>query len=202
MFLFPVLLTITDEQSKLRAEFESLALPALDILYNFALRMTGSKKKASGLIEETYRKAFGFFPYFERNSDCKEWLFRIMRNTYQDKFGKADKKKIEFNSGEINGDPEKIRSLAGSLSYDAGRVFEISDDELSGLIGSLPDDFRIVLILNDIMKFTHEEIADFVDVPTGVVRSRLYRARKMLFSGLYKYASAKGLTNRPDNVNA
>ncbi|MDP2363324.1 MAG: sigma-70 family RNA polymerase sigma factor, partial [Ignavibacteria bacterium] len=65
------------------------------------------------------------------------------------------------------------------------------DDELSTAISSLPEDFRIVLILCDIEGFTYDEIADFVDVPVGTVRSRLNRARKMLFTKLYKYAGDK-----------
>ena len=164
--------------------------------------MTGSNKKANDLVEETYKKAFRFFPYYERSIDCKEWLFRIMRNTYNDKSVKADNKKIKFNSEEINGDLEKIRSFAGSFSYDAGNVFGIRDDELAGLITSLPEDFRIVLILNDIMKFTYDEIADFADVPTGIVRSRLYWARKMLFWGLYKCGAGKAYIDQPKSSNA
>ena len=70
------------------------------------------------------------------------------------------------------------------------------DDELSSAISSLPEDFRTVIILCDIEGYTYDEIADFVDVPVGTVRSRLHRARKMLFTKLYDYAGDKGYVNK------
>jgi len=56
----------------------------------------------------------------------------------------------------------------------------------------LPEDFRTVVILCDIEGLSYEEIADFIDCPIGTVRSRLHRARKILFTKLYKYAEEKG----------
>ena len=75
------------------------------------------------------------------------------------------------------------------------------DDELSNAIASLPEDFRTVIILCDIEGFTYDEIADFVDVPVGTVRSRLHRARKMLFAELYEYAADKGYIDKESNID-
>ncbi|MCX7611905.1 MAG: sigma-70 family RNA polymerase sigma factor, partial [Ignavibacterium sp.] len=66
------------------------------------------------------------------------------------------------------------------------------DDEISEAVNSLPEDFRTVIILCDLEGYTYEEIADFIDIPVGTVRSRLHRARKMLFTKLYDYAANKG----------
>jgi len=57
---------------------------------------------------------------------------------------------------------------------------------------SLPEDFRTVIILSDIEGYTYDEIADFTDIPVGTVRSRLHRARKMLYSKLSNYAKQMG----------
>ncbi|MDP3441341.1 MAG: sigma-70 family RNA polymerase sigma factor, partial [Ignavibacteria bacterium] len=76
------------------------------------------------------------------------------------------------------------------IEYDAFNT--LMDDEITKAISQLPEDFRTVIILSDIEGFTYEEIADFVDVPVGTVRSRLHRARKMLYSTLYDYAEDRG----------
>ena len=65
----------------------------------------------------------------------------------------------------------------------------------------LPEDFRTVIILCDIEGFTYDEIADFIDIPVGTVRSRIHRARKMLFTKLYNYAADKGYVDKDENVN-
>ena len=70
------------------------------------------------------------------------------------------------------------------------------DDEVTEAIGSLPDDFKTVIILCDIEGLTYEEIAVVLDCPIGTVRSRLHRARKILFTKLYKYASDKGYVKK------
>lgn len=66
------------------------------------------------------------------------------------------------------------------------------DDEVSEAIAKLPEDFRTVIILSDIEGFSYDEIADFIDCPVGTVRSRLHRARKMLYTTLYGYGKSKG----------
>jgi RNA polymerase sigma-70 factor (ECF subfamily) len=53
-----------------------------------------------------------------------------------------------------------------------------------------------VVILSDIEGLTYEEIADFVDVPLGTVRSRLHRGRKILRAGLMEYARSRGYATR------
>ena len=58
MFPFPILLAIINEQNQLYADFEKEAIPHMDALYNFALRMTGDSDEADDLVQETYLKAF------------------------------------------------------------------------------------------------------------------------------------------------
>jgi RNA polymerase sigma-70 factor (ECF subfamily) len=63
---------------------------------------------------------------------------------------------------------------------------------VANAITALPDDFRTVVILCDIEGLTYEEIAEFVDVPLGTVRSRLHRGRKLLRNKLIEYARKRG----------
>jgi RNA polymerase sigma-70 factor (ECF subfamily) len=186
------------EQVKLYADFEKEAVPHMNSVYNFALRMTGDADDADDLVQETFLKAFRFFDKFERGTNCKAWLFRILKNSFINDYRKQTKEPDKVDYEDIQNFYETIKSdEIGSSHYEHDAFTNLLDDEISKAIAKLPEDFRTVIILNDIEGFTYEEIADFVDIPVGTVRSRLHRARKMLYSQLYDYAKEKGfLVNR------
>lgn len=189
----------TPEQRQLYADFEREAVPHMDALYNYALKMTGDSDDASDLIQETYLKAFRFFDKFEKGTNCKAWLFRIMKNTYINTYRKNTKEPDKVDYDEVENFYENIKASNTDSSHLEKDIYDnLLDDELSGAITSLPEDFRTVVILADIEGFTYEEIADFIDVPVGTVRSRLHRARKMLFTKLYEYAGDKGYIVKED----
>jgi len=192
--MFPVILAVFESQNKLYKEFEQEALPHMDALYNFALRMTGDGDDANDLVQDTFLKAFRFFDKFEKGTNCKAWLFRIMKNTFINSYRKKKTKEPDKVDYE---DVEKFYETVKPSSTDSAHLEKeiydnLLDDEITSAIASLPDDFKTVIILSDIEGFTYDEIADFVDCPVGTVRSRLHRARKMLFAKLYKYANEKG----------
>ncbi len=193
MFPFPVLLAIIDNQKQLYTDFEKEAIPHMDALFNFALRMTGDSDEADDLVQETYLKAFRFFDKFEKGTNCKAWLFRIMRNTYINSYRKTSKEPDKIDYEVVENFYENIKPSSTDSAHLEKEMYDnLLDDELSNAIASLPEDFRTVIILCDIEGFSYDEIADFVDIPVGTVRSRLHRARKMLFTKLYNYAADKG----------
>jgi RNA polymerase sigma-70 factor (ECF subfamily) len=196
MFAFLFALFKSDEQ-KANAEFEREAVPHMDALYNFAIKMTGDSDDASDLLQETYLKAFRFWEHFEKGTNCKAWLFRIMKNTFINTYRKNKKEPDKVDYEEIENFYENIKPSSTDSAHLEKDIYDnLLDDELSSAISSLPEDFRTVIILCDIEGYTYDEIADFVDVPVGTVRSRLHRARKMLFTKLYKYAGDKGYVNK------
>ena len=181
------------EQVKLYTDFEKEAVPHMNSVYNFALRMTGDADDADDLVQETFLKAFRFFDKFERGTNCKAWLFRILKNSFINDYRKQTKEPDKVDYEDIQNFYETIKSdEIDSSHYEHDAFTNLLDDEISKAIAKLPEDFRTVIILNDIEGFTYEEIADFVDIPVGTVRSRLHRARKMLYSQLYDYAKEKG----------
>lgn len=202
--MFPIFLAIVEQTNKLYQDFEREAVPHMDALYNFALKMTGNEDDANDLIQETYLKAFRFFDKFEQGTNCKAWLFRIMKNTFINTYRKQTKEPDKVDYDEIENFYENIKSSSTESAHLERDIYDnLLDDELSGAISSLPEDFRTVIILCDIEGFTYEEIADFIDCPVGTVRSRLHRARKMLYTQLYDYAGEKGyLTKETANESA
>ena len=186
--------TLTDKELQKRyAEFEKEAVPLMDAVYNFALRLTGDEDDADDLVQETYMKAFRFFDKFESGTNCKAWLFRILKNSFINDYRKQTKEPNKVDYEDVQNFYENIKSdEVESRHYELDAFSNLLDDDVSKAITELPEDFRTVIILNDIEGFTYEEIADFVDIPVGTVRSRLHRARKMLYVQLFDYAKERG----------
>ena len=193
--------TLNDKELQQRyAEFEKEAVPHLDAVYNFALRMTGDEDDADDLVQETYLKAFRFFDKFEKGTNCKAWLFRILKNSFINDYRKTTKEPNKVDYDDVQNFYENIKAdEVETQHYEEDAFSNLLDDEISEAISELPEDFRTVVILSDIEGFTYEEIADFVDIPVGTVRSRLHRARKMLYVQLFDYAKNKGFVKKKNS---
>lgn len=193
--------TLSDKELQQRyAEFEKEAVPHLNAVYNFALRMTGDEDDADDLVQETYLKAFRFFDKFEKGTNCKAWLFRILKNSFINDYRKTTKEPNKVDYDDIQNFYENIKAdEVETQHYEEDAFSNLLDDEISKAISELPEDFRTVVILSDIEGFTYEEIADFVDIPVGTVRSRLHRARKMLYVQLFDYAKVKGFVKKKNS---
>ncbi len=175
-------------------EFETEAFPHKDILYNFALRTTGDRDDAYDLLQETFMKAFRFWDKFEKGTNMRAWLFRIMKNSYINRYrkeirepGMVDYDDVENFYDSIRDDSKDSNDLQQNLYRN------MLSDEVINALQSLPEDFRTVVILCDIEQLTYEEIAEFLNCPIGTVRSRLHRGRKILEEKLHDYALERGL---------
>jgi RNA polymerase sigma-70 factor, ECF subfamily len=193
---------LSEEQiANLTEEFKKEALPHIGILRNYAYKMTGNELDADDLLQETYLRAFRFFHKFEKGTNCKAWLFRIMKNLFINNYRKNQKSPGKVDYEEIENFFENIKSEKLDSSDLQEKVFaNLLDDHVTIALNSLQDDFKTVIILCDLEGLSYEEIAEFVQCPIGTVRSRLHRARKLLAQKLYKYAKSKGydVDNTPD----
>lgn len=185
---------LNPEELKLRkAEFEKEALPHMKILYNYGLRMTGFPEDADDLLQDTYMRAFRFFHKFERGTNIKAWLFRIMKNCYINKYRKTKKEPSKVDYDDVQNFYDSIRDEVLDPNDLEHKVFSnLLDDDLMTALNSLQDDYKTVVILCDLEGLSYEEIAEFLDVPIGTVRSRLHRGRKILQKKLSDYAKRKG----------
>ena len=182
-----------EELAKLREEFNKEAMPHMKLLHNYAYRMTNNQLDADDLVQETYLRAFRFFHKFERGTNCKAWLFRIMKNLYINNYRKAQKEPGKVDYEEVENFFDSIRSEKIDSNDLQQRVFSnLLDDELMMALNSLQDDFKTVVILCDLEGLSYEEIAEFLNCPVGTVRSRLHRGRKLLQMKLMDYARKKG----------
>lgn len=178
---------------KKNAAFETEAVPHMQALYNYALKMTADPDEADDLVQETYLRAYRFFDKFEQGTNCKAWLFRIMKNTFINEYRKNVRTPAKVDYDDIQNFYENIKSEEVEIKHYEMDVFNnLLDDEVTDVIASLPEDFRTVIILSDIEGFSYDEVADFIDAPVGTVRSRLHRARKLLYAKLHDYARQRG----------
>ena len=76
-----------------RREFESLSLDHLDALYSAGLRLTKNERDAEDLVQDTFLRAFRFFDKFERGTNMKAWLFKILTNTFINKYRRRVKER-------------------------------------------------------------------------------------------------------------
>jgi RNA polymerase sigma-70 factor (ECF subfamily) len=190
-------LSITSDTKKLHKEFEQEALPHMDILYNYAMRMTSNPDDAHDLLQETYLKAYRFWDKYEKGTNIRAWLFRIMKNTYINLYRKTVKEPDTVDYDEIKNFYNTIKDESADPNDLQEKLFgQLLDDEVAKALESLPEDFRTVVILCDIEGLTYEEIADFVECPVGTVRSRLHRGRKLLQVKLFEYAKSRGFIGK------
>ena len=182
-----------DDKEK-EIEFERIALVHLDTIYNSALRMTGNVPDAEDLVQETFLKAFRFFHRFRKDSNCLAWLFKIMKNSYINRFRQKAREPITVSSDPAGPEQNMIyfepRDTTGGPEEE---VFgKLLDDEIEQAIQALPEEFKLVVLLSDIEGLQYKEIADILGCPIGTVRSRLSRGRSLLRKQLEAYARNLG----------
>jgi len=181
---------------KRQAEFKAEAFPHKDILFNFALRTTGNKDDAQDLLQETFMKAFRFWDKFEKGTNMRAWLFRIMKNSYINRYRKETREPGMVDYDDVENFYDSIRDdSTNSNDLQKHMYSNMLSDEVTGALQALPEDFRTVVILCDIEGLTYDEIAEFLNCPIGTVRSRLHRGRKMLEEKLYDYAKDRGMVS-------
>ncbi|MCP4266990.1 MAG: sigma-70 family RNA polymerase sigma factor [Candidatus Brocadiaceae bacterium] len=181
-----------------KREFELAALEHIDSLFNFGMRMAGNREAAEDLVQETYLKVHRFSHTFKEGSNLKAWLFKILRNTFINTFRKKIKepKSIHYDEVEdfylFNKIKNESKEDNSNLSENSDNVYEFFEDEVKNAVDNLPLAFREVVLYSDIEELSYGEIAEIVECPIGTVKSRLFRARKLLQKSLWNYANERG----------
>ena len=192
------------EENNRRKEFEDIAMEHLDSLYNMAIRLVYNKEAAEDLVQETYLKAYRFFDTFQKGTNIKAWLFKILRNTFINKYRKAVNLPSEIfyeDVESVNSSlPYKQESDSGELTdtletkySDLGNLME---DDVKHAIDSLPIEYKEAILLSDVEELSYNDIAEITNVPIGTVKSRLNRGRKLLQKSLWEYAKDRGFIKR------
>lgn len=178
------------DSEKTRSSFEATALPHLRALYGFALVLTGRPSEAEDLVQDTYVRALRFFHRYRPETNCKAWLFTILKHIF---LNRAPQRAREvFSPDEEHprrGKPGNGgEGLAGLMDGAPGGRDEVFRRDVIRALELLPESFRVVVVLRDIEGFSYREIAQILDCPMGTVMSRLSRGRDLLRQLLRAYA--------------
>jgi RNA polymerase sigma-70 factor (ECF subfamily) len=186
------------QQEELQKAFEQEAIPHLDALFATALRLTKSEEDANDLVQETMLKAFRYFDKYQEGTNCKAWLFKIMTNTFINRYRKQQKRKEFLVDDDFRPLQDRVESPAenpfvGDFVMEEHIYYRLFGDEVRRALEEIPVDFRMVVLLADLQDFAYKEIAEVMECPIGTVMSRLYRGRRMLQAKLVDYARAQGV---------
>ena len=188
-----------------QARFAELTMPYMSALYAAALRMTRNPSDAEDLVQETYLRAYRGFEGFREGTNLKAWLYKILTNTYINAYRAKRRRPDQVDLDEVE-DFYLFRRLGGLEAADATRTAEtevldaIPDAEVKEALESLPEQFRMAVILADIEGFSYKEIAEILEVPIGTVMSRIHRGRKQLQKKLWEYAQEHNIRPRAETT--
>lgn len=188
-----------------RAEFEELVLPHLDLLLGFALRLTRHRADAEDLLQDALYRAFRGLGGFERGTNFKAWMFRILTNAFISRRRTEARAPLlmdldaavdagEERPGDGAPDIALITELEDAAT-DWKRVYaEHVEDDVKRALDELPAEFRVPLLLSGLGGLRYQEIADVLNIPIGTVMSRLFRARQRLRRSLRDFALQRGIS--------
>ena len=183
-----------------KTKFSEQAMQYMDALYTAAMRLTHNSADAEDLVQETYLKAYRAYGGFEEGTNLRAWLYRILTNTFINNYRSKKRRPDESDIDEVE-DLYLYRRLGGLEAAAAGRSAEdelldwFTDSEVKEAVESLPEQFRMAVLLSDVEGFSYKEIAEILDIPIGTVMSRLHRGRKALQRQLYEFAKSRHLTS-------
>jgi RNA polymerase sigma-70 factor (ECF subfamily) len=185
-----------------RADFRKEALPHLDAVFRFALRLSGSRDQAEDLVQDTFLRAYRSWGQYEPGTRCKSWLFTICRNLFL-RQRERSRRHDEIVSEQANRDsgtfdPVNPVWLQAMKTDPEGDFFRsILHEEILSRLQELPEEYRVTVVLSDLEGFTYQEISEMTEVPVGTVKSRLFRGRRILQRALYEYAVSMGYISGP-----
>ena len=182
-----------------QATFEEDAMQFAPQLYSAALRMTRNPADAEDVVQETFLKAYRGYHTFQEGTNLKAWLYRILTNTYINRYRKQQRRPSEVELGDLE-DFYLYKRLGESGTGGGGATRSAEEEVLESFVDSdvrsaleaLPEHFRLPVLLADVEGFSYKEIAEILEVPVGTVMSRLYRGRKLLEAAMLEYARDHG----------
>src|SRR3954452_5234572 len=188
----------THEDPALRERFERDVLPLLSSLYGAAMRMTRKRSDAEDVGQETYLRAHTRLGGFQEGTNLKAWLSRILTNSYINTYRKKQREP-QIVDGPEDVDEWYLYDRLGGRSVEASAettvLDTIPDQAVKDAVESLPERFRLPVLLADVEGFSYKEIAEIMETPIGTVMSRLHRGRKALEKALWDTAKERGFVD-------
>jgi RNA polymerase sigma-70 factor (ECF subfamily) len=184
-------------------DFETSAIAHLPSMMAVAMRLTRNSAEGEDLVQDTFVKAMRARDQFETGTNIKAWLLKILTNTFINRYhrGTLERSVVDGATAEPLQD-----AWIGSASMNAVRDPEslalrpMLEAEIQAALDTVPEEFRLAVVLADVEELSYKEISDIMGCPIGTVMSRLHRGRRMLKSKLFEHAVAYGIVD-PNTAN-
>lgn len=190
-----------NSDSENRDSFAEALTGVLGGLYGAALRLAKNRSDAEDLVAETAAKAWSRRASLKDRQCFRAWIFRILTNTFLSECRKRALIPLYDPSDQEQDGEEQPFSIFERLHQpfllwwshpEQDFLDQIMREQLERAIDTLPECFRIAVILSDLEGFSYKEIGAILKIPVGTVRSRLARGRGLLQKALW------GLTEKTD----
>lgn len=148
-----------------------------DSVYRLAYRLTGNQHDAEDLTQETFMRVFRSLKHYQPGT-FEGWLHRITTNLFLDMVRRRAKIRMEA----LPEDYERVpgTDMTPEEAYSTANL----DPALQHALDELSPDFRVAVVLCDVVGMSYEEIAETLGVKMGTVRSRIHRGRAQLRESL------------------
>lgn len=189
--------TARDIESDGTATFEELTLPHLQAVYRLAVRLAGDVVAAEDLVQETYLKAMQSFGSLRDPRAVRAWLFQILSRLVLDRHRTSSREVLIDESIDLDRFSLYVRVADEDPFPYSARLHEdflarFQDDDVRRALLSIPEVYRVPLVLLYTEELTYRELAELLSCPVGTIMSRLHRGRKALERALWDCAKRRG----------
>ena len=182
---------VTDER---RARFDAEAVVHLRAVYHAAFRLTRNADNARDLTQDTMLRAFRAFDTFSAGTNARAWLLKIAFSIFINHYHR-DRRRPQTQSIdelEVQHGFEAAAPAPATPMPDPWQPQGWSEPAVTAALDALPEDFRAVVLLVDVEELSYEDAAAAMDCAVGTVRSRLFRARRLLAVSLKDLGRSQG----------
>jgi RNA polymerase sigma factor (sigma-70 family) len=177
--------------------FEELLGKYRTSVYSICLRMVRNRTVAEDIAQEVFIKVFSALNRYDPTFPFSSWLNRITSNLCIDHLRREKERTISLDQ-PVGGDDDDL--LIQIPAPDAGPDRQMESSEmmatLEEALGSLPEHYRVIVILRHQEQLSYEEIADTLGIPLGTVKARIHRARNIIM----EFFEKRGLYGNPKDA--
>lgn len=179
-------------QDKRQAEFDDLVDRYERKIFNLIYRLIGDYDDAADLTQDTFVAAYRSFDGFRAEATPYTWLYRIAINVCKNRFRQLGRRKdmepVSLDEGRLSDNQmNKVGFSVSSASPERLLEREEMRQMVESAISSLPEDYKIVIVLRDLHGFSYREVAEAAELSVDVVKTRLARAREAIRRKLSHY---------------
>lgn len=152
-------------------------------VYNLVYRMVGDREEAKDITQQAFLNAFSSLSSFKRELKFSNWLYKIGTNLCIDYLRKgSQRKKISIEEMMDNSRGEELINKA-TMENKTQENWDINE-RVQKAINNLPEHYRAAVVLKHIQDLNYEEASQVLNIPVGTIKTRVHRARKILYEEL------------------